>query len=359
MRMSHLLAALAATLTLAACGFRVHEGAAASELVGGDVPRDREATDADAAKPTQAADAAATLTDGPGLPYANAFSVHAMRCDGTIVAPKVVDAIATRVNFDFRQSGSPAALFVAITGCAESLATSCGAPATSCSFNEVRGVAPDLSECQTATQCQSGVCSALGDNCGQCIPPIALGDGCTAPNDFCGPGALCDGRVCVARRVKALGERCADQGSMCMAGLVCGSAKVCAAPVTVGQSCGGDVDCDEGGNNVCAGTPAGRLCTARPALGVSCTDTACATGLACDSTTKLCREPQNGIVTGLGCAPVDSCEPGSTCRFAGGWSACLPELASGQACSDDAECAGVGSVCNHDFCGAITSACAP
>ncbi len=348
-----------AASTLLACGFRLEAGGSTSSLTVVVPARDAGATDAQVGEANVLVNGVlASFADEPGLPYAYARSGYARRCSGLVMAPKDVNALATRVNFQFRQSGSPDALLQAITGCVVSLSSVCGEPSPSCQFNQMRGSGATLSECQVASECQSGVCSALADTCGLCVDPIPLGAACSPENDFCGPQRLCDASgICVARSVKSVGQPCKIAGASCDTGMVCGGGGRCIRPQLVGAACMADIDCDEGGNVYCTSSATGRQCGPRPAIGASCKETACASGLACDAATLQCRAAQVGVATGLGCDVVDQCETGSTCRIAGGWRACLPELAIDQACISDAECAGDNIVCSQGVCGALTSAC--
>ena len=371
MKMRIVAAAMLGSL-VAACGFKLEQSPAdepiqpgneasaldAATLPGGDANSAQSdtsgmATD-DAATQEDAVDDAGMLLPSPAAPYANALSVHQLRCNAVVMSAKAVIATRNRVDFQFRQSGSTLALYDAIHACARSLALGCGSPDPSCDFDTVPGLGAYDAPCEFATQCLSGACTASGNSCGRCIAPLALGESCAASPAACGSEATCESGLCVARTYKAAGASCGLQGETCAQGLICDSSAHCTKGRAIGESCASDNDCDELGTVYCSER---SVCSPRPGLNEFCGQTACAAGLVCGAETMLCRAAQAGIPTGLGCTAPDSCETGSSCRTAGGWSACLPLTSAGQSCSSDADCDGDDTVCASGVCGALVSHC--
>ncbi len=127
--------------------------------------------------------------------------------------------------------------------------------------------------CPNRDECApSDVCHTIDDETAVCTTPTALGQSC-GPNDVCAEGGVCLDGVCVAE--VALGEPCASSRN-CPAGSFCNG--TCRELVELNGDCTSDL-CDAGLTCV------DMVCLAQGRVGDECP---CEEGLWCDET-QTCR----------------------------------------------------------------------
>ena len=297
-----------------------------------------------------------------GDEYVRALRSYMLRCNNEDIGPGDMHAIAVRLNLQAQLAGD-VAFGRAVEACTAELASNlCGNPGEACDFSVYTGAGSVGDACEFASQCRSGACSAATRSCGSCIAPIAAGADCTAQPQGCGPGAYCERDFCVARSYRTLGQSCAAAGDVCERGLVCASdIAICIRPRSMHEPCARDSDCDQGGSYACGVISGGtaRVCVRRPVAGESCLTTACATGLHCDASSKLCLSPRSDVAEGMLCGASDGCAPGTYCAAANREWRCTRLGASGDACSSDTFCVEGNDVCDSNgVCAAVRAHCA-
>jgi hypothetical protein len=168
---------------------------------------------------------------------------------------------------------------------------------------KVTGTLEDGKACGSDPQCQSGYCRMSGA-CGVCAKQAAAGESCTMDED-CAGGLACRQQVCV--QYAEVGESCGGNAPPCRSTLICNNG-TCAKPLGAGESC----------------QPLGSLCDSTQ-------------GLLCSPQSRVCEKialAGDGEPCGLVSGSLVGCKSSGKCKTdASGTGTCLAAAADGASCS--------------------------
>lgn len=280
-------------------------------------------TGADAAtgagEPTGGQPEPASLEEACDLLFARRVD-YDQRCTGVLAPPADAQSfVESCVGF----ATAPGALLEIsdLTACADQLAGLClfGVAYPDCvgygpdmlyPNHDLPGSAPPGAPCFAQVQCDSGYCSALGDECGQCQRTRARGESCEEASDLC-VGTSCIDGVCEIPGTHE-GETCVDYGGGgCQSTLYCHSDDdvlmgVCTTPGQPGDACTPEAECAV--DLYCDDS----VCSTRLADGAPCAGSpgACESGYCLDG---VCGLPKAGLDVGEDCS-IDDCRYDLICQ---------------------------------------------